>query len=151
MGTGGRSAMAGPTYYTDDFKDAKRPFPAYYNGKIFLYEWMRDMILAVEFRRERRHDNIGAVPAQYGASATPSTWPSAPTAILYVLEYGTGWFIKNDDSRLVRIEFNAGNRKPNVQVAASQKAGAVPLNSELCPRTGTKDFDGDALTYQWKI
>ena len=61
-----------------------------------------------------------------------------------------GWFVQNDDSRLVRIEFNAGNRKPAVQAAASQTAGAVPMTVAFSSE-GTKDFDGDAMTYQWKI
>ncbi|UHG90052.1 PQQ-dependent sugar dehydrogenase [Spirosoma oryzicola] len=149
MGSGGRSAMAGPAYYKDDFKGAKRPFPEYYNGKLFLYEWMRDMILAVSFdgkgdmtKMERFLPNM---PLSH-----PIDMAFGPNGDLYVLEYGTGWFLKNDDSRLVRIEFNGGNRKPNVQLAASQKAGAVPLKVNLSS-AGTTDFDGDALTYQWKI
>ena len=31
-----------------------------------------------------------------------------------MLEYGSGWFTQNDDARLVRIEYNGGNRKPVV-------------------------------------
>ncbi|AUD07446.1 PKD domain-containing protein [Spirosoma pollinicola] len=149
MGSGGRSAMAGPTYYKDDFKNAKRSFPDYYNGNVFMYEWMRDMILAVSFdgkgdmtKMERFLPNM--------TFSHPIDMAFGPNGDLYVLEYGTGWFLKNDDSRLVRIEFNAGNRKPSIQVAASQKAGAVPLKVNLSS-AGTKDFDGDALTYQWKI
>jgi len=149
MGSGGRSAMAGPTYYKDEFKNAKRLFPDYYNSKVFMYEWMRDMILAVSFdgkgdmtKMERFLPNM---PFSH-----PIDMAFGPNGDLYVLEYGTGWFLKNDDSRLVRIEFNAGNRKPTIQLAASQKAGAVPLKVNLSSN-GTKDFDGDALTYQWKI
>ncbi|QDK78178.1 carbohydrate-binding protein [Spirosoma sp. KCTC 42546] len=149
MGTGGRSAMAGPTYYKDDFKGAKRPFPEYYNGKTFLFEWMRDMILAVSYdskgdmtSTERFLPNM--------AFSHPIDMAFGPNGDLYVLEYGTGWFLKNDDSRLVKIEFNAGNRKPNVQASANQKAGAIPMVVKLSSE-GTKDFDGDAITYQWKI
>lgn len=47
LGTGGRSAMAGPVYRAEYFKNASRPFPAYYDGKWFIYEWMRDWIIAV--------------------------------------------------------------------------------------------------------
>ncbi|MBO9638432.1 MAG: PQQ-dependent sugar dehydrogenase, partial [Siphonobacter aquaeclarae] len=52
LGSGGRSAMAGPAYYKQDFAKAKRPFPDYYNGQVFLYEWMRDMILNVRFNEK---------------------------------------------------------------------------------------------------
>jgi len=149
MGTGGRSAMAGPTYYKDDFKGAKRPFPEYYNGKTFLFEWMRDMILTVSF--DSKGEMTGLERFLPGVALShPIDMAFGPNGDLYVLEYGTGWFLKNDDSRLVRIEFNEGNRRPNVQAAASQKAGAVPLKVALSSK-GTSDFDGDALTYQWKI
>ncbi len=149
MGTGGRSAMAGPTYYKDDFKNAKRPFPEYYNGKVFLYEWMRDMILAVSFDSKGDMTNMERFLPNMPFSH-PIDMAFGPNGDLYVLEYGTGWFLKNDDSRLVKIEFNEGNRKPSVQVAANQKAGAVPMTVKLSSE-GTKDFDGDAMTYQWKI
>ncbi|WP_245877839.1 PQQ-dependent sugar dehydrogenase [Spirosoma fluviale] len=149
MGSGGRSAMAGPTYYKDDFKNAKRPFPDYYNGKVFLYEWMRDMIMAVSCDDKGGMTSMERFLPNMGFSH-PIDMAFGPNGDLYVLEYGTSWFLKNDDSRLVRIEFNAGNRKPSVQVAASTKAGAVPLKVALSSE-GTKDFDGDVLTYQWKI
>ncbi|GAB3985448.1 hypothetical protein GCM10028807_00720 [Spirosoma daeguense] len=149
MGTGGRSAMAGPTYYTDDFKGAKRSFPAYYNGKTFLYEWMRDIILAVSYDSKGDMTNVERFLPNM-AFSHPIDMAFGPNGDLYVLEYGTGWFLKNDDSRLVKIEFNAGNRKPNVAASASQKVGAAPLKVALSS-DGTKDFDGDAMTYQWKI
>ena len=149
MGSGGRSAMAGPTYYATDFKGAARPFPDYYNGKVFLYEWMRDMILSVSISEKGEMTHVERFMPNMGFSH-PIDMAFGPNGDLYVLEYGTGWFVKNDDARLVRIEFNGGNRKPAVQVSASQTAGAVPLNVAFSAE-GTKDFDGDALTYQWKI
>lgn len=149
MGTGGRSAMAGPTYYKGDFGGAKRPFPDYYNGKVFLYEWMRDMILTASFNEQGGMTNIERFLPNMPFSH-PIDMAFGPNGDLYVLEYGTGWFLKNDDSRLVRIEFNAGNRKPTIQAAANQTVGAVPLKVAFSS-AGTKDFDGDALTYQWTI
>src|SRR5687767_13492927 len=41
LGSGGRTAMAGPVFYLDDFPSAVRPFPAYYDRKLLIYEWMR--------------------------------------------------------------------------------------------------------------
>ena len=149
LGTGGRSAMAGPTYYQADFAGAKRPFPAYYNGNVFLYEWMRDLMLAVSVDAEGKLSKTERFLPNLSLSH-PIDMAFGPNGDLYVLEYGTGWFTQNDDSRLVRIEYNAGNRKPAVQVAASATAGAVPLKVALSS-AGTQDADGDAMTYQWKI
>lgn len=149
MGSGGRSAMAGPTYYPADYPNAKRPFPAYYAGKTFLYEWMRDLMLAVSVDDTGKMSSLERfLPNQ--PLSHPIDMAFGPNGDLYVLEYGTGWFAQNDDSRLVRIEYNAGNRKPSVQIAADQQAGAVPLTVQLSS-VGTADFDGDALTYQWAI
>ncbi|MEO6452931.1 MAG: PKD domain-containing protein, partial [Ginsengibacter sp.] len=73
-----------------------------------------------------------------------------PDGDLYVLEYGNGYFSDNPEAQLVRIEYNSGNRKPVVQVAANKKGGAVPFKVQLSS-AGSEDFDRDALTYQWKV
>jgi cytochrome c len=46
LGTGGRNAMAGPIYYTDMFPKETR-LPDYYNGKFFIYDWIRGWIKVV--------------------------------------------------------------------------------------------------------
>ena len=37
-----------------------------------------------------------------------------PDGKLYCLEYGTGWFTKNPDAGLSRIDYNGGNRPPMI-------------------------------------
>ena len=74
----------------------------------------------------------------------------AKDGALYVLEYGQNWFAQNEDARLSRIEFNAGNRKPVVQISADKVAGAVPLKVNFSS-VGTKDYDGDVLSYEWSF
>lgn len=69
---------------------------------------------------------------------------------LYMLEYGTGWFTANDDARLIRIEYNGGNRKPQIDIQANRYAGVAPFNLELSSK-GTKDFDNDELKHSWVI
>lgn len=59
-----------------------------------------------------------------------------PDGSLYILEYGSAWFRGNANSRLIKIEFNAGNRKPNVTAVADKNSGAAPLtakNDEIDP------------------
>ena len=73
-----------------------------------------------------------------------------PEGDLYVIEYGTGWFQGNDDARLVRIEYNGGNRKPFVVADADKKAGAVPMAVHFSS-AGTRDDDNDSVQYEWKI
>src|SRR5260370_33359289 len=74
----------------------------------------------------------------------------APNGDLYLLEYGTIWFQGNDDARLVRIEYNAGNRAPVVAAAVDQPKGALPLRIALSS-AGTGDLDEDSLRDEWTI
>src|SRR5439155_15888294 len=69
---------------------------------------------------------------------------------LYVLEYGSNWFRKSENAKLVRIEYNAGNRTPIVNATANASGGAIPFHLSLSS-AGTKDNDGDSLKYEWKI
>ncbi|MEJ2003908.1 MAG: ThuA domain-containing protein [Cyclobacteriaceae bacterium] len=149
LGSGGRTAMAGPVYYCEDFAGAERAFPDYYDGKLFIYEWMRGWIIAVTMDEDGNYVEMERFMPSYKFS-NPMDMEFAPNGDLYVLEYGTGWFVQNDDARLVRIEYNGGNRKPYVQVAADRTQGAVPLTVNF-DTEGTEDFDRDPLTYEWKV
>ena len=149
VGTGGRTAEAGPIFYRADFANAARPFPAYYDGKLFIYEFMRHWIMAVTMAPNGDLVSIEQfMPnAQFAA---PIEMEFGPSGDLYMLEYGTKWFQGNDDASLVRIEYNAGNRKPIVVAAVDQPKGALPLRVALSS-VGTVDLDEDSLRYEWTI
>ena len=149
VGTGGRNAMAGPVYYKDDFKNAKRAFPDYYDGKFLEYEWMRGWIMAVTMDAEGNFVSMERFMPSHKFS-NPIDMEFNSDGDLYMLEYGTGWFQGNDDARLIRIEYNGGNRKPVIEVAADKPAGAKPLTVQLSS-AGTKDYDSDPLNYEWVI
>ncbi len=149
VGTGGRNAMAGPVFYTDDFKKATRAFPGYYNGKLFAYEWMRGWIMSVTMDEEGNYVSMERFMPSYKFS-NPMDMEFADNGDLYMLEYGSGWFTGNDDARLIRIEYNGGNRKPSVEVSSDKLGGSLPFTVNLSSK-GTKDADGDQMKYSWKI
>jgi cytochrome c len=149
LGTGGRTAMAGPVFYSEDFKGAKRAFPDYYNGKLFIYEWMRGWIIAVTMDEEGNYVSMERFMPSHKFS-NPMDMAFAPDGDLYLLEYGTGWFQGNEDARLVRVEYNGNNRKPVIQLAADKLKGAVPMTVQF-NSNGTKDYDRDELKYEWAI
>ncbi len=149
MGAGGRSAMAGPVYYQDEFKNAPRAFPDYYDGKLLIYEWMRGWIMAVTLDKDGNYQSMERFMPSYKFS-NPMDMEFGPEGDLYMLEYGSGWFAQNDDARLVRIEYNGGNRKPVIQLAADKKGGAIPFEAHLSA-AGTRDYDNDALQYTWEV
>lgn len=149
MGNGGRSAVGGPIYHKADFKNAQRPFPDYYEGKWLITDFMRGWIMAVTLDTQSNYVAMERfLPNERFDSPIDMTF--AASGDLYLLEYGNAWFQGNDNARLVRIEYNSGNRKPVVQASASKTAGAVPLNVTFSS-AGSTDYDHDALTYEWQI
>lgn len=149
VGSGGRNAMAGPVFYREDFKQAARAWPEYFDKKLIIYDWMRGWLMAVTMNATGDYVAMEPIMPSHKFS-NPMDMTFAPDGDLYMLEYGTGWFQGNDDARLVRIEYNAGNRKPAVSVSADKTAGTLPLSVQFSS-AGTQDFDGDKLTYSWVI
>jgi cytochrome c len=82
--------------------------------------------------------------------AGPMDMQFGPDGALYILEYGKGWFRQNNDSKLVKLEYNAGNRVPVASVTADKVNGAVPLTVKLSA-AGSKDFDKDVMRFEWTI
>lgn len=149
LGAGGCNPMAGPVYDKVAFATANRAFPKYYDGKFFIYEWMRGWVMAVSFDKDGNYASMEKFMPSYKFS-NPMDMEFADNGDLYMLEYGSGWFTANDDARLIRIEYNDGNRKPQIQMVANQMGGSAPFNLKLTSK-GTVDADGDVLTYSWKI
>ena len=148
VGTGGRNAMAGPIYHTELYPKATR-YPDYYNGKLLFYEWIRGWMKMVTM------DSLGNVEKM--EPFMPSTkFKSAidvevgPDGRFYVLEYGTGWFTKNPDAALSRIDFNGGNRAPKAKISVNKLTGAIPF-TVTADASGSVDPDGDKISYTWNF
>lgn len=149
VGTGGKNPMAGPVYYSDDFKDAPNAFPSYYDGKLFIYEWMRRWIYVVTLDKD--HNFIKFDPFMPSTVfANPMDMEFGPDGSLYVLNYGTGWFSRNADAQLFKINFNGGNRQPLAKMNLDKMTGAAPLTI-TASASESMDADQDNLTYQWSI
>jgi len=153
LGSSGRSATGGPVFRKADFeKTAPYVFPAYYEGKWLIVDFMRGWIFAVTMDENGDYKSMERfLPNETFSSAIDMDF--GPDGSLYILEYGSAWFRGNANSRLVKIQFNKGNRKPNVKASADKLAGAVPLVVNLSA-DGSTDFDSydqGKLTYEWKI
>ncbi|MFX0555407.1 ThuA domain-containing protein [Maribacter sp. CXY002] len=149
VGSGGRNAMAGPVFYSEDFKNSEHAFPQYYDGKFFAYEWMRGWIMAITMDEAGNLKSMERFMPSYRFS-NPMDMQFASNGDLYMLEYGSGWFSANDDARLIRIEYNGGNRLPRVEMAANKMGGAIPFELQLSA-DGTEDPDQDDLEYLWEV
>jgi cytochrome c len=149
MKTGGRNAMAGPIFYAENYKNATGRFPDYFEGKVIIYEWMRNWMRLLTLDKEGRIMDIE--PFMDGTQFNNMIdMEFGPDGKLYILEYGTKWFGENMDARLVRIDYNKDNRAPIAKLKADKVSGAVPLAVNFSSKE-TNDPDGDKLSYELVI
>ena len=102
LGSGGRTACAGPVYhYRADLKSARK-LSAAYDGMQFIYEWERGLMLAAKL-----DDQGGLIRLERFAPEIklkrPLEMELGPDGALYVIEFGTGWE-NNKDAQIVRLE-----------------------------------------------
>lgn len=147
VGSGGRTACAGPVYYFDSQLESDRKFPPAYDSTLFAFEWSRNWIMAVHLDQDGNlerlehflPDEIFVRPIDLQFDAEGS---------LYVIEYGETWGV-NPDAKLVRVDYVRGNRTPTAVAQVDNNIGREPLMVELNANAST-DKDGDPLSYRWR-
>lgn len=146
LGSGGRTACAGPVYHFDENLKSDTKFPAAYDSTLFAFEWSRHWIMAIHLDADSNVQRIEPfLPAM--KFSRPIDIQFDAKGSMYVLEYGETWGV-NPDARLVRIDYMRGNRSP---VAVAKVAGGIgrePLTVQLSGDESS-DKDGDALAYRW--
>ncbi len=148
VGTGSRNAMAGPTYYSDLYPNGGG-LPSYYDGKTIIYEWMRGWMMAVSLFEDGSFNKIEPFASDIKFNNLIDM-EMGPDGKVYLLEYGSGWFSKNDDSGLSYIEYNSGNRPPVIDgLIVNTDTGKLPLS--VTAKVEAKDLEGDAVTYIWDL
>ena len=150
LGQGGRNAMAGPVYHYDHYLHGDKRFPEYYDNKLFIYDWMRNWIMAVTL-----DTNGGLMRIEPFLDSVKFShiidMEMGPNGEMYTLEYGNDWFAANPDAMLSRIDYSEGNRAPVPQIAADRTVGAPPFTVSFSSE-GSFDYDpDDALSYQWSF
>jgi cytochrome c len=174
LGVGGRSAMAGSFYTFDPKNSSTTKFPDYYDGKLFVFDWMRNWVMALSFDAQENYVRSEPFMAANGDFRRPIDLTFGPDGTMYMLEYGSVYGADNEDARLVKIEYNRGNRAPIAQASVTDSAteayidktvfltserknmpvireatGQAPLRVTFNSR-GSKDLDDDDdITYKW--
>ncbi|MEP6949343.1 MAG: ThuA domain-containing protein, partial [Ginsengibacter sp.] len=146
VGTGGRNAMAGPVYYTDMFPKETR-LPDYYNGKLFIYDWIRGWIKAVTMLPNGDFDKMEPF-MEHIKLFNCIDMEVGPDGKLYLLEYGTAWFAKNPDAGLARIDYNGGNMAPKITAMTVNKTSGV-LPFTIKASVDASDPEKDNISYIW--
>ena len=147
---GGRSAIIGPVYNYDAGLKSDTKFPEYFDKKLFITEWMRNWVFAVELDDNQNYLGMKQFMPATGDFRRPIDMEFGPEGSLYALEYGSVYGIDNTDARLVRIDYNAGNRAPVAIIAATDSLGVAPLKVTFDTKK-SYDLDKDPLTYRWKF
>lgn len=148
LGTGGRNAMAGPVYYFEENQVSEGQLPKYFDRKLLIYDWMRGWIFTTSFKPNGNFESLERfMPSEVFNHPIDMVFNSH--GVLYMLEYGTYWRAKNNDAKLVRIEYNEGNRNPIAKISADKLVGAAPLIVNFSA-IGSFDYDkSDSLKYEW--
>ena len=148
VGTGGRNAMAGPVYYTDMFPKETR-LPDYYNGKLIIYDWIRGWMKAVTTLPNGDFDVMEPF-MEHTKLSNCIDMETGPDGKLYLLEYGSGWFAKNADAGLSRIDFIAGNRPPKIaSLNIDKTTGSLPFAVKAT--VDAADPEKEKLKYIWDL
>lgn len=174
LGLGGRCAIAGDFYRYDPAASSPNKFPEYYNGMLFIADWMRNWVFSVRFDENENYLRNEPFMSSKGDFRRPIDMAFGTDGLLYMLEYGSVYGADNDDSRLVRIEYFTGNRAPLAKAAIvdtvivdsfsrsrfltgetsqypviRETAGQPPLTVSFGSRGSVDLDDDDTLSFAW--
>lgn len=146
VGTGGRNAMAGPTYYSDLYPNGGG-LPDYYDEKVIIYDWMRGWMKAVTLFKDGTFNKMEPFASDIKVNSLIDM-EMGPNGRVYLLEYGSGWYQQNKDSGLGYIEYNGGNRPPVVtNFMVDKTSGQLPLT--INAKIEAVDRENDPMGYVW--
>jgi len=173
LGQGGRSAMVGAFYTYDKNSTSKFKFPEYFDGKLFVFDWMRNWVMAMQFDENENYKRSHPLMTGNGDFRRPIDLTFGKDGVMYMLEYGSVYGADNEDARLVKIEYNAGNRAPvakagildvkgleelenrvfltgeNRLAMKKEAIGEVPLTLTFSAKNSADPDDDEILKYQW--
>ncbi|MGJ8680529.1 ThuA domain-containing protein [Paraglaciecola sp.] len=147
LGAGSRNALVAGVYRT---KQDKAALPAYYEGGLFISDFMRRWVKVVFTDDNGDIYKIDKF-AENSEFAAPIDITFSHQGQLYILEYGSKWHDNNEDARLSRIVYTGpGNRKPIAKVQATNTQGVAPLSVKVSA-SQSSDPDNNPLTYEWRM
>ena len=101
--------MGGPTYHFDAANPSTTKFPAYFDGKNFAYEFGRGWIQHADRRRTTARCRRSSSFMDSFDFKQLINIEFGPDGSLYVLDYGTGYFAGDANSRRLPRRLRAGH------------------------------------------
>jgi cytochrome c len=102
VGSGARSAMAGPIYHFDRELKSARKFPQQFDRALFIFDWERSWVGVVRLDSQGGFQQLKTFAPDIKLKR-PISMQFGPDGALYVIEWGSAWY-NNKDSQVVRIE-----------------------------------------------
>lgn len=166
LGSGGRTACAGPVFHYRDSFAGTDGFPQEFDNCLLFWDWQRPFLKWARLDKDSNllgiesftdavalvnDKNAKDLPADSTAFVIrrPVDAQFASDGTLYLLDYGNTWGA-NADSKLLRISYVRGNLPPVAKAAASPAVGREPLDVKL-DAAGSKDHEGEEIRYEWTL
>lgn len=145
LGAGGINPMAGPAFRIHNSNPLKTAFPEYYNGKVMIYEWMRNWIQIVTI--DESGDILEIDPFLPGNDYfSPMDIEMGPGGRLYIVEWGDMFWGSNANAQLVRLDYYGASAPPTPVV--SDPPSELPLTIDYPHDGAIFDFDS---TYSYRV
>jgi cytochrome c len=112
---------------------------------------MRNWVFAVRLDENHNFKRMEPFMQTNGDFRRPVDMEIGPEGSIYMLEYGSVYGIDNTDARLVRIDYNPGNRPPAAKITTKDTIGLSPLKVTLSSRNSYDYDEEDKLTYEWLV
>lgn len=150
LGSGGRTACAGPIYHFDSELDSPTKLPPQLDQSLIIFDWERRFIKRVRLDDDSNIVSIDPFLTEINIHRAVDM-KIGPEGALYVLDYGSTWGI-NAEARLLRIDYHPGNRPPDAKlVSTSGTIGKHPFNAKFSASESRDRDEGDTLSYTWNV
>ncbi|MDX2191189.1 MAG: PQQ-dependent sugar dehydrogenase [Bacteroidota bacterium] len=146
-GVGGRTAIGGPVYHYDPKLNSTVKFPDYFDKKWIIADWMRNWIKSVEINDKDEPGEVYSIMPKTEFKK-PIDLTFGPDGALYAIEFGSAWS-NNKDTKIIKIEYNTGNRNPEAHIEAKSFFGSAPYTVTLSGLSSF-DLDQEKLQYEWR-
>ncbi|MCY4000519.1 MAG: ThuA domain-containing protein [Bacteroidetes bacterium] len=147
LGAGGINPMAGPAFRIDPDNDLPTALPPYYDGKVMIYEWMRNWVQVIVINEDGSILDIEPfLPGKDYFS--PMDIEVGPDGRLYIVEWGEMFWGSNANAQLVRLDYYGSSAPPPDPIPAEMPSSVLPLSIDWPPDGALFDFDS---TYSYRV
>ena len=146
----GRTAMAGPVVRFNAADTSETRIPEFFDNSVLIYEWSRNWVKHVKL--DDQGDILTINPFLDGIELRrPIVMKLSPAGDLYAIEWGTGFGGNNNDSQLIRLNYQPNRGTPVAVLDASATSGPLPLLVEFDAQQSYDPDSGNALSYEWDL